>query len=96
MKTADKSALLDIVLKESGATLSDFRSTSRLRNLCFARMAYTKIRREMGARVEDIGNEINRDHSTVSHITAVHDSDYRYCPKYHNFFERVKKRLIIA
>lgn len=96
MEKTDKTALLEIVLRESGVTLSDFRSHSRVRSLCFARMAYTKIRREMGARVEDIGAEINRDHTTVSHLTAVHDSDYKYCSQYHSLYERVKNGLQLA
>ena len=93
MRNTDKTAILESVLEVSGVTLSDFRSASRLRHLCFARMAYAKLRREMGARVEDIGAEINRDHSTVSHLAAVHDSDYKFCSQYHSFFEKVKNGL---
>lgn len=89
MKSDD---ILLSALDASGVSLDEFKN-SRKRMACFARMAYVKYRRAMGGKVEEIGAEINRDHSTVSHIESVHDQDVRYCHDYQMFFEKFKKIL---
>ncbi|MBO7617332.1 MAG: hypothetical protein J6T22_09460 [Bacteroidales bacterium] len=81
--------VLECVLSVSGLSRKRLLSQERKREVFFARMAYAKIRRNAGVTVEQIGKEINRDHSTVSRMIELHSYDFHYTREYHCLYQNV-------
>lgn len=85
--------ILDWVLCESNITKEEFVSDTRMQKIFFARMAYTRIRRDMGAKVVEIGKELNRNHSSVTRMLKNHNTDIKYTPYYRDLFQRIIRHL---
>lgn len=94
MREVEKVTVLKSVLDASGVSADAFRSLTRKQPVFFARMAYAKIRRDMGVKVEQIGSEIGRNHSTVCYLVKHHHIDFRFTPVYRDMYRRAVAEIM--
>ena len=95
MRTISAKLVLDCVIAADGfkSTRERVLSPDRRQDVFFVRMAYARIRREMGAKIVQIGKEIHRDHSTVSRLIELHDTDVQYTPAYRDLYHKTKEYI---
>lgn len=69
-----KSTIIDAVVAESGISLEQIRSKSREREVVVAREVAASLLRKEGYMLREVGELINRAHSTVMHLCE--EADY--------------------
>jgi hypothetical protein len=89
ISVALKQAIGEVV----GLSYSDLLGPCRNRDFVYARMIYAWLRREKGATVTDISEEMNRNHSTVIYYFKKFDDETKYNKKFSAMVSDVKAAI---
>lgn len=88
-----KEELVTSILYATSISAEDFFGCKRKRINVLAREVYSKLRRESGLSLANIGGEINKKHCSVVWMLKNHDIDYINYPAYRNVYDSVLKFL---
>jgi len=70
---------------------ADILAKSRKQNNVFAKIAYAKIMRLKGKKLQAIGNEIGKTHDTIIYYCIQHDQLYKFDRDYKIMFNQLNQ-----
>ena len=79
----------------TGFCFDDYTTKSRNRELYYARMAFICLS-EPFYKVSELGEMVNRDHSTVIHCLTNFQSEKQYNKEFRNMINKIEKLLTIS
>ncbi len=86
--------VVEAVSAVTGVRESDIMSTSRLRDIVFARnMCFSICRMALGMTFMSIGNYFNKHHATILHAVKTNDLDLKSNVAYRSRFETILSQL---
>ena len=86
--------IIQTVCKTWSTSLDDVCGKSRKQEVVYTRMTIAYfLRQYTKLSTTEIGNLINRDHSTIVHYLKAYDSEFRFNEEFRNFAERIKEDL---
>ena len=80
--------------KATGLHFWQYSTSSRKRDLYFARMLYVFHCESHGLSQDEIATSINRDRTTVMHCSKGYDNEMKYNPKFRELSEKVNSLII--
>lgn len=87
-------ARIAVAIQEvTGLSLHDYSTKSRKRNVLYARMLFVHHCRKQGMTLSMIAGHIHRNHSSVLHMVAAYENDFRYNPKFKRMAVEVNEKL---
>lgn len=81
----------DAIYQVTGLTLKDYASTSRTRNVFFARMLFVHFCHENGFRMTQIASFVQRDHSTIAYVINKYPDEYTYNFQFRELANKVRR-----
>lgn len=86
--------IIQTVCKTWNRSLDDVYGKSRKQDVVYTRMTIAYfLRQYTKLSTTEIGNLINRDHTTIIHYLKAYDSEFRFNKDFRNFAERIKEDL---
>lgn len=86
--------IIQTVCKTWNRSLDDVCGKSRKQDVVYTRMTIAYfLRQYTKLSTTEIGNLINRDHTTIIHYLKACDSEFRFNKDFRNFAERIKEDL---